>query len=279
MESRDLVSVSRLVSTPIFCESWSRSFQVSRLWILQRNGLLKFLWFNEFLFVVLAGKKQPKHVGKMPAIWNKLKSEVMTTFSKIISAKCTNFEVSVSNFKSRVLVSEFLMNSRSQRLRSRLHHCGNKHGESVLTSDGLARLGLGLETCPKAGFLESRSRRSQVSSRSRALRLETLHRLFFMKFCKKQFLKTTVSKIIVQNSAIQRGRLPSTPFKIYAEFNKKCACTKDTAARNLCNKSWEYPTLLSTIFELFFKEFCYETHRLIQTRWESAKKFLLWEAK
>jgi len=26
-------------------------------------------------------------------------------------------------------------------------------------------------------------------SRSRALRLETLHRLFFMKFCKKEFLK------------------------------------------------------------------------------------------
>jgi len=206
MESRDLVSVSRLVSTPIFCESWSRSFQVSRLWILQRNGLLKFLWFIEFLFIVLAGKKQPKHVGKMPEIWNKLMSEVMTTFSKIISAKCTNFDVSVSNFKSRVLVSEFLMNSRSQRLRCRLYHCGNKHGESVLTSDGLARLGLGLETCLKAGFLESRSRRSQVSSRSRALRLETLHRLFFMNFCKKEFLKTTVSKIIVPNSAVQRGR-------------------------------------------------------------------------
>jgi len=38
-------------------------------------------------------------------------------------------------------------------------------------------------------------------------------------------------------------------------------------------------TLLRTIFELFFQEFCYETHRLIQKRWESAKKFLFWEAK
>jgi len=28
-----------------------------------------------------------------------------------------------------------------------------------------------------------------------------------------------------------------------------------------------------TIFELFFQEFCYETHRLIQKRWESAKNF------
>jgi len=33
------------------------------------------------------------------------------------------------------------------------------------------------------------------------------------------------------------------------------------------------------ISELFFQEFCYETHRLIQKRWESAKKFLFWEAK
>jgi len=32
------------------------------------------------LFVVFAGKKQPKHVGKMPEILKKLKSEVMTTF-------------------------------------------------------------------------------------------------------------------------------------------------------------------------------------------------------
>ena len=37
-------------------------------------------------------------------------------------------------------------------------------------------------------------------------------------------------------------------------------------------RRWEY-------FELFFQEFCYETHRLIQKRWESAKKFLFWEAK
>jgi len=30
--------------------------------------------------------------------------------------------------------------------------------------------------------------------------------------------------------------LPSVPFKIYTEFNKKCACTNETAARNLCNE-------------------------------------------
>jgi len=32
------------------------------------------------------------------------------------------------------------------------------------------------------------------------------------------------------------NNLPSTPFKIYTEFNKKCACTNETAARILCNE-------------------------------------------
>ena len=56
--------------------------------------------------------------------------------------------------------------------------------------------------------------------------------------------------MIVQNLAVQRSQwlsflcclrdgennLPSKPFKIYTEFNKKCARTNDTAARNLCNE-------------------------------------------
>ena len=33
--------------------------------------------------------------------------------------------------------------------------------------------------------------------------------------------------------------LPSTQFKIYTEFNKKCACTNETAASNLCNERLE----------------------------------------
>jgi len=40
-------------------------------------------------------------------------------------------------------------------------------------------------------------------------------------------------------------------------------------------RRWEfaedYLTLLRTIFEMFFQVFCYETHRFIQKRWESAK--------
>jgi len=100
------------------------------------------------------------------------------------------------------------------------------------------RLGFGLE-----GF----------RSRSRALRLETLHRLFFMKFCKKEFLKKTflkndcskfsrskrtVAKLSLLLFCLRVGEnnLPSTPFEIYTEFNKKCPCTNETAARNLCKE-------------------------------------------
>jgi len=105
-------------------------------------------------------------------------------------------------------------------------------------------LGLGLEGL--------RSRLGLEGSRSRALRLETLHRLFFMKFCKK-FLKKTVlkndcskcsrskrsmAKLSLLLCCLRDGEnnFPSTPFKIYTEFNKKCARTNDTAARNLCNE-------------------------------------------
>ena len=46
------------------------------------------------MFVVSSGKKQRKHVGKMPETWKKFDSEVITTFFKKNSAKFTNFEVS-----------------------------------------------------------------------------------------------------------------------------------------------------------------------------------------
>jgi len=117
-------------------------------------------------------------------------------------------------------------------------------------------------TCLETRFLKSRSRRSQVSSRSRrisvsvskdfGLGLETLHRLFFMKFC-KEFLKKWFKKMIVQNLAVQRVQwlsflccyvvcemektvclLPRLKFMLNSI--KKCARTNDTAARNLCNE-------------------------------------------
>jgi len=101
-----------------------------------------------------------------------------------------------------------------------------------------SRLGLGLE---------------EFWSRSRDLRLETLHKLFFMKFCKKEFLgktvlkndcstfsrsKRSVAKLHLLLCCLRDGEnnFPSTPFKIYTEFNKKCACTNESAARNLCNE-------------------------------------------
>ena len=75
-------------------------------------------------------------------------------------------------------------------------------------SYGVSRLGLDLETGLETRFLKSRSRRSQVSSRSlsRALCLETLPRLFFYEVLQEGVPYKTVLKIIVQNLAVQRGQ-------------------------------------------------------------------------
>ena len=128
-------------------------------------------------------------------------------------------------------------------------------------SDGVSRLGLGLETRrvsrPVFWSLGLEGLRSRLGlegfrSRSRAHRLETLHRLFFMKFC-KEFLKKWFKKMIVQNLAVQRVQwlsflccyvvcemektvclLPRLKFMLNSI--KKCARTNDTAARNLCNE-------------------------------------------
>jgi len=72
---------------------------------------------------------------------------------------------------------------------------------------------------------------------------------------------------------VGENKLPSTPFKIYTEFNKKCACTIETSRASSLQREVG-SALQRTIFELFLLQFCYETHRLIQKRWEGAKKFL-----
>jgi len=77
--------------------------------------------------------------------------------------------------------------------------------------------------------------------------------LFFMKFCTKEFLKKTVFKndcskfsrskrsvvklsLLLYCLRVGENNFPSTPFKIYTDFNKKCACTNEPPARNLCNE-------------------------------------------
>jgi len=50
------------------------------------------------LCVVFAGRKQPKEVGKMREIDRKFNFKLIAMFKKN-PAKCTKFEVSVSNFK------------------------------------------------------------------------------------------------------------------------------------------------------------------------------------
>jgi len=54
-----------------FCESRSRSgrFQVSRLWILQRNGLLKFLSIKYFCLLYLQVRNNQNMSEKMPEFW------------------------------------------------------------------------------------------------------------------------------------------------------------------------------------------------------------------
>jgi len=94
MESRDLVSVSRLISRPIFASLGLGSFRPRlglencmpqsqarclRLWILQRYGLGKFLWLNVYLSGVPAGEKQLKQTGEMPEIRNHFNFDMVTT--------------------------------------------------------------------------------------------------------------------------------------------------------------------------------------------------------
>jgi len=70
--------------------------------------------------------------------------------------------------------------------------------------------------------LRSRLGLEGFQSRSRALRLETLHRLFFMNFCKKELLQKQYLKMIVQNSAVQRDHWLSFLFcYVICEMEKR----------------------------------------------------------
>jgi len=92
--------------------------------------------------------------------------------------------------------------------------------------------------------------------------------------------------MIVQNLAVQRGQwlsclslllcylrdgennLPSTPFEIYTEFKKNVHVPMKPQRLISATTGWEYfaKDYLWTIYQ----EFCYETQRLIQKKWESA---------
>jgi len=107
---------------------------------IAKKCFIKIYIIQRFLFVVFAGKKQPKDVAKCQKFaknWSqKWWQHFLTKFRK--NAQILKSLVSVSNFKSRVSVSEFLMKSwsrsrstleiltktrsQSRRLQSRLHH-------------------------------------------------------------------------------------------------------------------------------------------------------------
>jgi len=83
------------------CESWSRRLQVSRLWMLQRNSLVKFLKFNDFCLLHLQVRNNQNMSEKARNKKNstqKWSQDSKQNFGKML--------------KSRV--SEFLMKSRSQ---------------------------------------------------------------------------------------------------------------------------------------------------------------------
>ena len=165
---------------------------------------------------------------------------------------------------------------------------------------------LGLEGLVSVSKVSSRSRRSRLGleglvsvSKDFGLGLELfVSRLcigyFLWSFARRSSFKKWFYKMIVQNLAVQRGQwlsflycyvvcelekticpLPRLKFTMNSIKNvhapmKPCAWSLQREAES---------TLLRTIFELFSQDFCYETHRLIQKRWESAIKFLFWEAK
>ena len=123
MESRDLVSVSRQDRDLETSPRWDKSrdpflrVSVSKVSGLETLNIAK-KWFvkisiiQRFVFVVYASKKQQKHVGKNARDLKKIQVRSDEDIFMKISAKCTNFEVSVWTFKSRVL--EFLRKSRSR---------------------------------------------------------------------------------------------------------------------------------------------------------------------
>jgi len=75
-----------------FCVSRSRRFQVSRLWILQRNGLLKFL--NSTIFVCCICRWETTKIRrKNDRNLKKIQVRSDDDIKKKL-AKCTNYEVS-----------------------------------------------------------------------------------------------------------------------------------------------------------------------------------------
>ena len=63
---------------------------------------------------------------------------------------------------------------------------------------------------------------------------------------------------------------------IYTEFNKYVYVPMKPQSIISATRGWEY--FAKDYLWILFPGVCYETHRLIQNRWESAKKFLYWEA-
>ena len=100
-------------------ESWSRRLQVSRLWMLQRNSLVKFLKFNNFCLLHLQVRNNQNISEK--ARNKKYSTQKWWRHSKENFGKMPKFWSLESRSYWWSFGLEVLTRSRSRRLRSRLH--------------------------------------------------------------------------------------------------------------------------------------------------------------
>ena len=181
-----------------------------------------------------------------------------------------------------------------------------RHPAVTIYSGGVSRLGFGFETCLETSFLESGSRRSQVSSRSRRISVSVskdfslglelyVSRLcidyFSWSFARRSSLKNgwwndcskfsrsirSVAKFSLLLCCLRDGEnnLPSTPFKNYTEFNNNVHAPMKLQRVISAKRGWEYfaKDCLWTVFSgvLLWNPQAYSTE---MGNCESAKKFL-----
>jgi len=77
------------------------------------EALVKLLKFNEFWSSVSADKENPKQKGETPEVEKSFSLYAVMPFVFKIFDKTDEFRVSVSNFPVSIMVSDFLMKSRS----------------------------------------------------------------------------------------------------------------------------------------------------------------------
>ena len=197
-----------------------------------------------------------------------------------VSQQATSFNIqAICNARNIFMLTNLACISREGGMGLGLHYS---------TSDGVLRLGLGFETCLETCFLGSRS---QVSSRSRRISVSSSQSRDFAQVIFYELLQGAHYKTVSKNDCSKFSRskrsvaklslllcylrdgennFPLPRLKCILNSIKMCMYQTNRSAKSLHRDVGR--TLLRTIFELFHQQFSFETHRLIQKRWESAKK-------